>query len=237
MHDLNYFSWLFLSINWFHSACQGPEGTTSPHGPCPASSGVFPSSAPHAQRLGGQWPVLGSPRLACPPAAASPHRALALCSWHRSFLKAGLQTGSGFLRGGKPGRSQRKLRRVGTQPNSHRLSFAIDVQRAKISPWVLIFYRYSKEEDVHRAECSFPTSLHPKKGLPLPHCFWELPQVHASRTLQIYDRFLLWTHRIFPRKMKTSLEKEHVSLHICRIKNMSLAEWLPTQRAAKHFMF
>lgn len=73
MHDLNYFSCLFLPINWFHSACQDPEGTTSPHGPWPASSGVSPGSTPHAQRLGGWWPVVGSPRLACPLAATGPH--------------------------------------------------------------------------------------------------------------------------------------------------------------------
>lgn len=83
----------------------------------------------------------------------------------------------------------------------------------------------------------FPTFLHAQKGLPLPRCFWELPQVHASRTVQTYDRYLLQTHLILLRKMKTSLEEECVSVHICRMKNMSPAEWLPTHRAAKHFMF
>jgi len=94
-HDLNYISWLCLSITCFHSACQGPEGTTSPHRPCPVS----PGSSPQAQWPGAWWPVLGSPWLAWPPAAASPHGAPAPCLWHPSFLEAGLQTGSGCLWG------------------------------------------------------------------------------------------------------------------------------------------
>lgn len=36
-----------------------------------------------------------------------------------------------------------------------------------------------------------------------------------------------------PRKNEKSLEEEHVS----SIKNMPLAEWLPTQKAAKYLMF
>lgn len=204
MHDLNYFTCFFLSTNWLHSACQGPEDAASPHGPDPASLGVSTCSALRSSE--GMVPVLGSPQLGC-------------SSWPLPCPSTSLSSDLVFKQGQAPCRKESrpkcKPRSMTTQLSSHQWSSTAGLQRARISPWgqYSIYTQYKMMFTELGALSPHPCT--PKKGCHSHIAFVSSSRVHASGTLQIYHIFLLQTSHIFPRKMKTSLEKERITLNIC----------------------
>lgn len=152
-------------MDWLHSACQAPEDAASPHGPDPAYLGGLHVLCPHVQQWGCGglcWGHLGWPALL--------QLALAM-PWYLPFRRPGLQTGSGFLQESKSSQVQTK------QHNPAQLStvkFYYWVPKSQDFTLGLIFQIHPKQDDVRRAGCTYPTSPHPKSGLPLQHCFWEL---------------------------------------------------------------
>lgn len=92
--------------------------------------------------------------------------------WYLPFLRPGPQAGSGSLQEGRSGQMQAKKHDNPAQLSS--VKFYCWAPKSWDFTLGWIFHMCPIQDDVHRVGCTVPTSLHPKKGLPLPHCFCEL---------------------------------------------------------------